>query len=111
MRAEVVSWALTLALVASLLSACGDESTATATVECATTERPIRGQRYRRGRQCLEREPETPGCLPAGTACPQLITYAADAHGRCYFFTNLCLPEGFTRTQCGTTPSATCPDP
>lgn len=104
-RAALVGVALLI-----MVPACGDDRDAEDPVTCAANESPISARRYRAGRDCLAPQPETLGCVAIGTMCPQLQTYAEDRRGRCYFFNNLCLPEGFVRSNCGGTRPDTCSD-
>jgi hypothetical protein len=71
----------------------------------------VSGQSYDSARTCLGPREEL-GCTDAD-GCDDALTWAVDEQGRCFFFTNGCVPRGFKivtsgDSRCGTS-SATLP--
>jgi hypothetical protein len=62
-----------------------------ATHPCVTV---LTAQLYDSTRACLEQS-MTVGCTEA-TGCDDSLTWAVNAQARCFFFTNRCVPAGFT---------------
>lgn len=73
-----------LATAALLLSAC-------ASSDC---ENIIRGRRYDGVGKCLAGTQEL-GCAST-PSCDDSVAWALDRQGRCFFFSNLCIPSDFT---------------
>ncbi len=66
----------------------------------------IQSARYDSVNKCMAGTEEV-GCV-ATTSCDDSVAWAIDTQERCFFFTNLCIPSGFTilqfqDTRCPTT--------
>ena len=83
------------AAVATVVLGCGDDDD-----NCRSE---IRGSPYDPTRRCLGKS-EVLGCLPAGVKCGQAFVFATDPEGKCFEFSNTCLPEGFSAAQDGECP-------